>query len=51
VAYMKAQLEELLTNYGDIGVLWFDGEWENTWNEKHGKEIYNYVRSLQPGGF
>ncbi|MEI7898093.1 MAG: alpha-L-fucosidase [bacterium] len=49
VAYMKAQLKELLTNYGDIGVLWFDGEWENTWNEKHGKEIYDYVRSLQPG--
>jgi len=49
VAYMKAQLKELLTNYGDIGVLWFDGEWENTWNEKYGKEIYNFVRALQPG--
>ncbi len=48
VAYMKAQLKELLTNYGDIGVLWFDGEWEQTWNEKYGREIYNYVRSLQP---
>ncbi len=48
IAYMKAELKELLTNYGDIGVLWFDGEWENTWNEKHGKEIYNYVKSLQP---
>ncbi len=48
VQYMKAQLKELLTNYGDIGVLWFDGEWENTWNETYGKEIYNYVRSLQP---
>ena len=49
VSYMKAQLKELLTNYGDIGVLWFDGEWESTWNEKHGKEIYQYVKSLQPG--
>jgi len=29
-------------------VLWFDGEWESTWNEKYGKEIYDYVRSLQP---
>jgi alpha-L-fucosidase len=48
VAYMKAQLKELLTNYGEIGVLWFDGEWENTWNERYGKEIYNYVRGLQP---
>ncbi|MCX6243510.1 MAG: alpha-L-fucosidase [Bacteroidetes bacterium] len=48
VFYMKAELKELLTNYGDIGVLWFDGEWENTWNEKFGKEIYSYCRSLQP---
>lgn len=47
-AYMKAELKELLTNYGEIGVLWFDGEWENTWNEKYGKEIYEYCRSLQP---
>jgi len=48
VDYMKAELKELLTNYGEIGVLWFDGEWENTWNEKFGKEIYSYCRSLQP---
>ncbi len=46
--YMKAELKELLTNYGDIGVLWFDGEWEKNWNEKLGKEIYSWCRSLQP---
>jgi len=48
VEYMKKQLEELLTQYGDIGVLWFDGEWENTWNDTYGKEIYAFVRKLQP---
>ncbi|MDP2037835.1 MAG: alpha-L-fucosidase [Ignavibacteria bacterium] len=48
VVYLKAQLKELLTNYGDIAVLWFDGEWENTWNDKRGLDLYNYVRSLQP---
>ena len=48
IAYMKAQLKELLTNYGDISVLWFDGEWEGTWNDKRGLDLYNYVRSLQP---
>ncbi len=46
--YMKAELKELLTNYGPIGVLWFDGEWENTWNPKYGRDLYDYVRSLQP---
>ena len=48
VDYMKAELKELLTSYDEIGVLWFDGEWENTWNEKYGKEIYTYCRSLKP---
>ena len=48
VQYMKNQLHELLTNYGKISVLWFDGEWESTWNNKYGKEIYDYVRKLQP---
>ncbi len=48
VSYMKDQLRELLTQYGDIGVLWFDGEWESTWNEKRGKDLYQYVKSLQP---
>ncbi|MBN1938821.1 MAG: alpha-L-fucosidase [Candidatus Aminicenantes bacterium] len=48
VAYMKEQLKELLTNYGDIGVLWFDGEWEATWTEDRGRDLYQYVRALQP---
>ena len=48
VAYMKAQLKELLTKYGPIGILWFDGEWESTWNHERGADLYAYVRSLQP---
>jgi alpha-L-fucosidase len=48
VQHLKNQLKELLTNYGEVSVLWFDGEWESTWNQKYGTEIYNYVRSLQP---
>jgi alpha-L-fucosidase len=48
IEYMRNQLKELLTNYGEIGVLWFDGEWEETWNSRYGTELYNYVRSLQP---
>ncbi len=46
--YMKNQLKELLTNYGKIGVLWFDGEWEGTLSRERGRDLYNYVRALQP---
>ena len=49
IVYMKNQLTELVGNYGNIGVLWFDGEWENTWNHTYGRDLYTYVRSLQPG--
>lgn len=46
VAYMKAQLKELVVNY-DPGVLWFDGEWESTWTHERGVDLYNYVRGLK----
>jgi alpha-L-fucosidase len=48
VTYMKGELKELLTRYGPIGILWFDGQWESTWNHDRGVDLYNYVRSLQP---
>ncbi len=48
IAYMKAQVKELLTNYGEIGVMWFDGEWEETWNHDRGVDLYRFVRRLQP---
>jgi len=47
-AYMKGQVRELLTNYGYIGVMWFDGEWEETWTPERGRDLYSYVRSLRP---
>lgn len=47
VSYMKNQLAELTSDYGKIGVLWFDGEWEDTWTHERGVNLYDYVRSLQ----
>jgi alpha-L-fucosidase len=46
--YLKHEVTQLLTEYGPIGVMWFDGEWESTWNHKYGQELYDLCRKLQP---
>jgi alpha-L-fucosidase len=50
--YMYAQLKELLSNYGEIKMLWFDNYWyvNNQWKNDlpHAKELYGFVHSLQP---
>lgn len=48
VAYLQGQLRELVEGYGPLGILWFDGEWEDPWTHQHGLDLYTYVRSLQP---
>ena len=48
VACVKGQLQELLTGYGPVGLLWFDGEWETPWTRELGADLYRYVRGLQP---
>jgi alpha-L-fucosidase len=47
-AYMKGQLKELITDYGPLGILWFDGEWEAPWTHERGVDLYQFVRNLQP---
>lgn len=48
-AYLKDQLRELLTGYGEISVLWFDGGWERpaAWWDPDGIEAL--AHELQPG--
>ena len=46
--YMNGQLKELLTNYGDIGIVWFDGGWEHTPEELKSEEVVEKIRSIQP---
>jgi len=48
IDYMKGQLHELLTNYGEIGVLWFDGGWEHPPEEHRADEVVAMIRDLQP---
>ena len=45
--YLKPQLAEIIHNYHP-GVMWFDGEWINKWTEPQGKDLYNYLRNLDP---
>lgn len=49
IRFMKQQLTELLTQYGPIGGIWFDGEWERPNAEWHLDEIYALIHKLQPG--
>ena len=48
-AYVKGQITELLTRYGTIDLLWWDGyDWPDS-VDLHGAEMEAYVRKLQPG--
>ena len=47
VQFLHAQVEELLTHYGDMGVMWFDGEWESTWTRDLGAALAEKCRHLQ----
>ncbi|MCY2950694.1 MAG: alpha-L-fucosidase [Planctomycetota bacterium] len=46
--YLKPQVKELLTNYGNIGIMWFDGEWIADWKPQMGNDMNAFCRSLQP---
>lgn len=48
-AYLLGQLRELLTNYGPIDVLWFDGQWERPPDWWDVDAIAALARELQPG--
>ena len=42
------QLEELLTRYGPVDLLWFDGQWERSRDEWRADDLAARVRALQP---
>ncbi len=48
VQYLRDQLTELLTDYGRIDLLWFDGEWERSAEEWHTAELRALIKRLQP---
>ncbi|MDR0619479.1 MAG: alpha-L-fucosidase [Bacteroidales bacterium] len=58
ISFMKTQLTELLINYGDVAIIWFDGHWDQTEEDNrtsyatkadwHYDEIYGLIHTLQP---
>lgn len=46
--FFLGQVTELLTRYGEIDLLWFDGEFEHTAEEWDFGGIREHVRSIQP---
>ena len=46
---MFGQIRELLTNYGKIDLMWFDGGWERSPEEWKAAELEKMIRELQPG--
>lgn len=49
-AFMNQQLTELLTNYGPIGAIWFDGMWDHKEKEFNWQleDQYALIKRLQP---
>jgi alpha-L-fucosidase len=48
VRYLHAQVEEILTGYAPIDILWFDGQWESTWTHQHGLALQTLIRRIAP---
>jgi alpha-L-fucosidase len=46
--YMDAQLTELLTNYGDVAGIWFDGMWDKKDADWRLEKTYKLIHHLQP---
>jgi len=46
--YLDAQIRELLTNYGPIAGIWFDGWWDRPEADWRLQKTYSLIHSLQP---
>jgi alpha-L-fucosidase len=47
VARMKGEIKELITRYHPY-MLWFDGYWEKPWTMPYARDVYAYIKSLDP---
>ena len=49
VKYVHSQVRELMTQYGKIDILWYDGAWPYTADAWRSRQLNRMVRKLQPG--
>jgi len=49
IDYMNTMLTELLTQYGEVGGIWFDGMWDKPDADWRLGETYALIHKLQPG--
>jgi alpha-L-fucosidase len=48
IDFMDGQLKELLTSYGEIGGIWFDGHWDRPGADWRLERTYKLIHDLQP---
>lgn len=48
LGYLRRSVELLCTNYGEIGGLWFDGNWSRKNDDWQEDALYSMIRRLQP---
>ena len=48
LAFHRAQLEELCTEFGNVDLLWFDGDWERDERQWRMKELRDELHAMQP---
>jgi alpha-L-fucosidase len=49
IDFQFAQMRELMTDYGKIDLVWFDGGWERSPEQWRAKDFVALIRALQPG--
>jgi len=48
IDFVNAQLTELLTNYGEVAGIWFDGYWDRPDADWQFEKTYRLIHELQP---
>ncbi len=47
VQYLRNDVQQIIKDYHP-GLVWFDGQWENTWTEPYGSQLYALCRITDP---